>query len=304
MLRSTFLSSARPVFAAVQDNAAEASASRRRQTANADKPTETGPKVVYLRPNDTAADILVRIESFAEAGIRFLSSVVVHMVVRTYSPIDADRVSDTKTLMNEVEGIIQEYAKGKRGGKPFEHAWTSRIIATARAMGVKLLSDGKKGVAGPVSEILRCRTVDKANEIVFQHCLAVTKGSNSFTALTKALTPKKPKAGAQTGKTSNATKPAVGSAKAVALRLMSETGHEVFNATPGKNAVAKAEKLAGSIGKSNIDHKTFVLRSLESIDSPEALMEIAERAQELARALVAKASNVAGEGIEKVAAAG
>lgn len=297
MLR-TLLSSA-VCFAASESGATEAQlakASRDRVAANKDKPEVTGPRVQYLKPEKTAADIIVRMESMAEASLRFLSSIVVHMAVRTYSTVDADRISDPKALIAEIEGFIQQYAKGKRGGKAFEHAWTSRYIATARTMAGKLL---KGGVAlGPIGDVLRAKTVDVANELVFQHCLQVTKGVNSFTALTKMLAPAKAKAPPQAGsKPSNAIKPVAGTNASVAKRVLSDKGFEVINAIPGK-ATAKAEKMAATIAKSNVDHRTFVLRALEMIDSAEVLIEIADTAKKMAQAMIDKAK----EPKDKVAA--
>lgn len=269
-------------------NTPAASRKRQSETVAESGQTETGPRAVYLRPEKTAADIIVRLESYAEAGLRFLSSIVVHMIVRTYSTIDADRVKDIKTLMAEIEGYIQEYAKGKRGGKAFEHAWTSRILSTARTMCQKIIKDAGGVSRGEMGDILRSKSVDTANEVVFQHCLRITKGSNSFTALTKMLGGgvAKPAKGGKEAKTSNATVAVKGTNAAVAKRVLSDNGFEVLNAIPGK-AVAKATKLADTIAKSNVDHRTFVLRALTMIDKPEVLLEIAEEATRLAKAMSA-----------------
>jgi hypothetical protein len=308
MLRSTFLSSARPVYAASLvegGDAATAKASRQRQaSAKPDKDTdETGARAIYLKPEKTAADIMVRLESFAEAGIRFLSSVVVHMVVRTYSTVEADRVKDNKTLMAEIEGIIQEFAKGKRGGKAFEHAWLSRIMSTARTMGVKLITDGKGLMSGPVGDILRSKTVETANEIVFQRCLQVTKGSTSFTALTKMLSPanaKPGKGGKEPAKGSNAVKPVAGTNAAVAKRLLSDKGFEVLNAIPGK-PVAKAVKMADKVSQSNVDQKAFLFRMIEQCTETTVLLEAAELCKARAKALSKSAKGQDNDGEAKPA---
>jgi hypothetical protein len=257
--------------------------------------TDTGSektidKVVYIKAADSLKVVVANIGNAADATLRMTASMVVHLVVRTYSPIEADRASydDTKA---EIVTAFKEYGEAKRG-KEFGKAWVYRFLSVATNMARSLVKDyDKKGVqdGSPLSMILRAKTADKACDIVFDFIMKKTKGANAFAALEKQLAPKPPAKPQGETKASNNVKASTDKPSRIAAAMVADKGSDIFNAVPG-NAKAKAIKIADKVGQSNVDHLAFVLRSIGFLSSVDDLMAVAQAATDRAKELQASAN--------------
>jgi len=239
-------------------------------------------KAVYIKPEKSLEAIVLNVENAANATLRMVGAMVVHMIVRTYSPIIADRRSFDDTR-EEVLSALKQYAETKRG-QPFKQAWVYRWLNLAKTSARSMVSDyDKKGVqdGSPLQVILRSKTVDKAIDTWHDLTMQKHKAVNSFAALEGALYKKPAKAKAQAGKAKggNNVTASTDNPKRIARALIEEKGVEILNAMPGKPE-AKAVRLADKIGTSNIDHKAFVMRSLTFLDA-EALIEVQQMCLDL-----------------------
>lgn len=248
---------------------------------------------VYLNPEVTMTALVARLESTTEAGLRFMAAMVVHIVGRMHPLVDEDKRT-SKEIDSEIERAITRHATGKNG-KAFAHAWTARLLTTGKKIASAMEGDfNKSGYSGPVGEVLRCQSADEANDIVYNFIMTKTKGANNLTAIVKVMNP--PKAGhGAAGKRSNNAKgdPVIkvradtAPAESVAARILGETGGDVFKNLPkGKGKSEEtAIRLADNVGKGNVDRRTFLMRSLALVDSPELLLEVAEFAMNRAKEL-------------------
>lgn len=295
MLKRSFVNTSSLVFAAATE-ATGPDASKARQKANTGKASEgdgdPNAKVVYIKAEDSAKSVMAHLESMANSTLLFVASLVVHMVVRHYHHDDTQRHKDFKTTITEIESMIQDYARFRKG-KPFQHAWTSRLIQMARKQSTALLTDyARKGVTGPILDVLRSKTADKACDVVYDCMMQKTKGETSLAALENAFEPetaKKTRTPQETGKPGNAVKASTDKPERIAAALASDKGHLSINAIKG-NAKKKAERLADTVNNSNIDHETFIIRSLASIIDTEVLMRISQAALDRAKELQAEAN--------------
>lgn len=289
MIKRSFVNTSALTFAAATE-ATAADASKSRQKANAGKPSagdgDPNAKVIYIKAEDSAKAVMAHLESMANSTLLFVASLVVHMVVRHYHHDEQQRHKDFKTTVTEIESMIQDYARFRKG-KPFQHAWTSRLIAVAKKQATALLTDyARKGVTGPILDVLRAKTADKACDIVYDCMMAKTKGETSLAALENAFEPETAKKTRtpQEARTGNAVQPSKDKPERIAASLVSDKGHLAINAIKG-NAKKKAERMADTINNSNIDHETFILRSLQSIADVEVLMRISQAAIDRAKVL-------------------
>lgn len=288
MLRTSFLSSTRPVFAKADD-------------AGSDKAEKAIDKAVYIQPDDSLKAVVLNVEASAAATLRMVGAMVVHMIVRTYSPVIADRRTFDQTR-EELLSALKAYAETKRG-QPFKQAWVYRWINLAKASARSLCTDyDKKGVqdGSPLQNILRAKTADKGIDLWATLTVQKHKAVNNFAALEAALYKKPAKAkGNDKNKGGNNVTASTDNPKRIAKAMMGDKGMEIINAIPGKPE-AKAIKLADKIGQGNVDHKAFVLRSLTFLDA-EALIEVSNACLDLAKAKQADADT--GEQPDKVEAA-
>lgn len=255
---------------------------------------------VYLSPDATMTALVARLESTAEAGLRFMSAMVVHVINRQHPLVDDDKRS-AKEIDGEIERAINMHATGK-GGRHFAHAWTARLMATAKKIATAMEGDFKTSKhTGTVTEnVLRSKTVDDANDVVYNFCMERTKGANNLTAIVKVMNP--PKGTKASGKASNNAakgpdgKPVIkvradtAPSQSVAARILGETGGDVFRSLPtGKGKGEEtAIRLADNVGKGNVDRRVFVMRTLALIDDVALLTEVAEFALNRAKELNAK----------------
>lgn len=260
-------------------------------------PAATIEKVVYMSADDSLKSVVLNCGNAADATLRFVAAMVVHLCVRTYHHIDAER-RDIKTTSEEILAALKEYAEIKRGAQ-FKNAWCAKLLATSKLMARALVTDyDKKGVqpGSPLSEVLRAKTAEKGLDIVFTLIMGKTKGANAFSSLERALSPKGPprnQAGTENGgknKGSNATKASTDKPERIGAAIMADKGHEIFNAVKG-NAKAKAIKIADKVGQSNVDHLAFIMRSLSFLTTEEDLVAVSEAALNLAKELHKRASS-------------
>lgn len=253
--------------------------------------TKTIDKVVFMSADDSLKAVVLCVGNAANATLRLIAQMTVHLCVRTYHHDETQRRDFTKTK-EELLSAFKEYAELKRG-RPFEHAWVSRLMACSIAMGRSLVKDyDKKGVqpGSPLSNLLRSKTPATAQEHVMTFIMAKTKGNSAFTALERSLAPAtKPAPAARPGAGSNAVKPSTDTAPRIAAALDGDKGAEIFNAVKG-NAKAKAIKIADKVGQSNVDHLAFILRSLTFLSKVEDLVGVSEAALNLAKEIQAKAN--------------
>lgn len=250
-------------------------------------------KVVYMSAEDSLKNVVLNVGNAADATLRLIASMVVHLIIRTYHHNDAERRDMTQTK-EEIMSAFKEYAETKRG-RPFQNAWVSRLLQNSVAMARSLTKDyDKKGVqdGSPLSHVLRAKTAQAGNEIVFAYIMGKTKGANAFAALEKALAPaKRPEPAAAKGRTSNAVKASTDKPNRIAKAIEGDKGAEIFNAIPG-NAKSKATKLADKVGQSNVDHLTFVMRSVGYLNTAEDCLAVSnaalERMKELEKAATTK----------------
>lgn len=249
-------------------------------------------KAVYLKGDDTIKSVVAHAEAAAGGNLAFCAAMVVHITTRLYTPIIAERVKmdDVKT---EILNAVREHGHAKKG-KEFGRAWSYKILSLAIAMGRSLMTDyDRKGVVdgSPLQTILRSKSVEKAVETVMTFITGKTKGQNNLQSLEAALAPAKAKAkagkakaGAKKGAVSNNQRPQT--AAVTAKALMSDKTADVIQAIPAKSAKQRGEKLADKIGgANNVDHAAFIMRSLNFVTDPAKLLEIADHATELAKAI-------------------
>lgn len=270
MLRTSFLSSVAPVtFAKPNDD-------------GSDKPEKVTDKAVYIQPDDSLKAVVLNVENAANAALRMVGAMVVHMIVRAYSPVIADRRTWDQTR-DELLSALKAYAETKRG-QPFRQAWVYRWINLAKTSARSMVADyDKKGVqdGSPLQNILRSKTADKGIDTWQALTVQKHKAVNNFAALEAALYKKPAKATAKGNKGGNNVTASTDNPKRIAKAIMADKGVDILNAIPGKPE-AKAIKMADKIGTSNIDHKAFVLRSLTFLDA-EALIEVSNACLDLAK---------------------
>lgn len=278
MLRISFLSSVAPVtFAKPNDD-------------GSDKPEKVIDKAVYIQPDDSLKAVVLNVENAANATLRMVGAMVVHMIVRAYSPVTGDRRTWDQTR-DELLGALKAYAETKRG-QPFKQAWVYRWINLAKTSARSMVTDyDKKGVqdGSPLQMILRAKTADKGIDVWHDLTMQKHKAANTFAALEASLykKPAKGKGTDKSGKGGNNVTASTDNPKRIAKAMMGDKGMEIINAIPGKPE-AKAIKLADKIGQGNVDHKAFVLRSLTFLTA-EALIEVSNACLDLAKQKQAEA---------------
>lgn len=247
-------------------------------------------KVVYMSADESLKSVVLHCGNAADATLRLIAAMVVHLTIRTYHHNDAER-RDYKDTKEEILSAFKTYAELKRG-QPFRNAWVSRLLKTSTDMARSLVKDyDKKGVqdGSPLSFVLRAKTPDKANDIVFEFIMGKTKGANGFVTLEKALAPvTKTKQPVAKGKGSNAVKASTDQPNRIAKAIESDKGAEIINAIAG-NSKSKAVKLADKVGQSNVDHLTFVMRSVGYLNFATDCLAVSNRALERMKEIEAAA---------------
>lgn len=258
------------------------------------KQTQDIVKTVYINGDASLKAVKLHVMNAADATLGLIAAMVVHLIVRTYHSNDQER-RDHKQTKAELLSAFQEFAEAKRN-KPYEHAWLSRLLNAAYKEARSMITDFK-GIAGPVTDILRAKKPETAIDLCMARIKQKTKGSNAFTALEKAhlmndkVIPRKTPVtadGKVKGRGSNATLASKDSPDRIAKAIMGDKGSEIINAMPGK-AKAKAIIMADKIGGSNVDFLTFAMRFIGNLQSAEDCLAVSNAALERMKELSATA---------------
>jgi hypothetical protein len=270
-------------------------------------------KAVYITAEKSLEAVIAYTMNAADASLKLVGACVVHLIVRSYSPVTADRAT-LKDALEEIRGTIKEHAAMKRG-YDFGRAWNYRLLSAAQTIARSLVTDyDKKGVqdGSPLQRVLRSKTADKGVELVCEFMTERTKGATSFAALERVYNPvtvaktggsqkgsgKGGKGNAGARKGGNSSKP-----ETIAAVLSGDKGSAVFNAVEAKSPVARAIKLADKMQNASVDHFTMAKRFIAMIEKPEQLLKLADLATERAKELHSKATDKGDAGHPKEAAA-